>query len=57
MHQCATITHCGSQIVKTDPEAVAARIEELGRAREVHVVVAHDGLEITVNSEEICFAA
>src|SRR5436190_24105201 len=26
--QRAMITHCGSQIVKTDPEAVAARIKE-----------------------------
>jgi len=55
--QQAVITHCGSQIVKTEPGAVAMRIGELGSERGVHVVAAHDGLEINVSSKDIRFAA
>jgi phosphoribosyl 1,2-cyclic phosphodiesterase len=39
----AVITHCGSQIVRSDPRAAAAKIEALGQERGVHVEIAHDG--------------
>ena len=48
----AVITHCGSQIVKTDARTVAARIQTLGRERGVQVVIAHDGLKLMVRSTE-----
>jgi hypothetical protein len=42
----AVITHCGSQIVKTDAHTTAKRIEALGRDRGVQVTIAHDGLKL-----------
>jgi phosphoribosyl 1,2-cyclic phosphodiesterase len=44
----AVITHCGSQIVKADPQAVADKIAALGEDRGVKALVAHDGLTLTV---------
>ncbi len=44
----AVITHCGSQIVKTDAGTAAARIQALGRQRGVQVVIAQDGLKLMV---------
>jgi phosphoribosyl 1,2-cyclic phosphodiesterase len=44
----AVITHCGSQIVRADPDAVRAEIEALGDGRGLRVAVAHDGLGIRV---------
>jgi phosphoribosyl 1,2-cyclic phosphodiesterase len=48
----AVITHCGSQIVKSDARTAAARIEVLGRERGVQVVIAHDGLKLMIRSPE-----
>jgi len=42
----AVITHCGSQIVKADASAVAAKIAALARERGVQASVAHDGLKL-----------
>jgi phosphoribosyl 1,2-cyclic phosphodiesterase len=44
----AVFTHCGSEIVKGDPKAVAFRVAALGRERSVRAEVAHDGLELVV---------
>jgi phosphoribosyl 1,2-cyclic phosphodiesterase len=44
----AVITHCGSQIVKADARAVAARVQALGRERGMQVAIAHDGLKVAV---------
>ncbi len=46
------ITHCGSQIVKTDASTATARVQALGRERGVQVRIAYDGLELTVRSKE-----
>jgi phosphoribosyl 1,2-cyclic phosphodiesterase len=48
----AVITHCGSQIVKTDARTAAARIHALGWERGVQVVIAHDGMKLMVRSTE-----
>jgi phosphoribosyl 1,2-cyclic phosphodiesterase len=48
----AVITHCGSQIVKTDANSAAARIRALGRERGIQVGIAHDGLKLTVRRTE-----
>jgi phosphoribosyl 1,2-cyclic phosphodiesterase len=48
----AVITHCGSQIVKTDARTAAARIQALGREHGVQVVIAHDGLKLMVRRME-----
>jgi phosphoribosyl 1,2-cyclic phosphodiesterase len=45
----AVITHCGSQIVKTDAHTTAKRIEALGRDRGVQVTIAHDGLKLMLH--------
>ena len=42
----ALITLCGSQIVKADASAVAAKIAALARERGVQASVAHDGLKL-----------
>ena len=42
----ALITHCGSQIVKADASAVAAKIAALARERGVQASVAHDSLKL-----------
>jgi phosphoribosyl 1,2-cyclic phosphodiesterase len=44
----ALFTHCGSEIVKGDARAVAARVRALGRERGVRAEIAHDGLELTL---------
>jgi phosphoribosyl 1,2-cyclic phosphodiesterase len=40
----AVFTHCGSQIVRAEPAAVAAVVASLGRERSVRAEIAHDGL-------------
>ena len=42
------VTHCGSQIVRAGDEAARAALEALGRERGVEVLLAHDGLELTL---------
>ncbi len=42
------ITHCGSQIVKADARTATARVKALGRERRVQVLIACDGLKLTV---------
>ena len=42
----ALFTHCGSQIVKGDEQAIAQRVHDLGRAVRVQASIASDGLEI-----------
>jgi phosphoribosyl 1,2-cyclic phosphodiesterase len=42
------ITHCGSQIVRGDSDVVRAKIKTLGDDRGMEVVVARDGLDITI---------
>ena len=49
----AIITHCDSQIVRADPAFASAKIEAIGQERGVHVMVAQDGLEITVTGLRI----
>ena len=44
----AVITHCGSQIVKADAHTTEARVQALGRERQVQVLVAYDGLRLTI---------
>lgn len=44
----AVITHCGSQIVKADARTTAARIQALGRERQMQAQVAYDGLKLTL---------
>jgi phosphoribosyl 1,2-cyclic phosphodiesterase len=46
------ITHCGSQIVKTDASTATARVQALGRERGVQVRIAYDGLELIMRSKE-----
>ncbi len=41
----AVITHCGSEIVKGDAEAVSKKVGALGEERGVDAVVAYDGME------------
>src|SRR5262249_31917690 len=42
----AIFTHCGSGIVRSDPVRVEAMVRALGRAANVSVRLAHDGLRI-----------
>jgi phosphoribosyl 1,2-cyclic phosphodiesterase len=44
----AVFTHCGSEIVKGDARAVAARVDALGRQQGIRAEVARDGLELVV---------
>jgi phosphoribosyl 1,2-cyclic phosphodiesterase len=44
----AVFTHCGSEIVKGDPRAVADRVSALGEERSVRAEIAHDGLELVL---------
>jgi phosphoribosyl 1,2-cyclic phosphodiesterase len=44
----AVFTHCGSQIVAGDEEAVIARIKGMAQDRGVEVVVAYDGMQIEI---------
>jgi phosphoribosyl 1,2-cyclic phosphodiesterase len=47
------ITHCGSQIVTREANAVEANISALGRERGLRVIVARDGLGTTVRHSGI----
>jgi phosphoribosyl 1,2-cyclic phosphodiesterase len=42
------ITHCGSQIVTGEADAVEANMSALGRERGVRVIVARDGMKMTI---------
>lgn len=42
------VTHCGSQIVRADPDEIAERVRALGRERGVEVEIACDGLQVLV---------
>jgi phosphoribosyl 1,2-cyclic phosphodiesterase len=44
----AVFTHCGSEIVKGDPAAIAERVDALGRERSVRAEIAYDGLELVL---------
>lgn len=44
----AIFSHCGSQIVSGDPEAVAAKVRLLGLEAGVEAAIARDGLSISV---------
>jgi hypothetical protein len=39
-------THCGSQIVKGDEPALAAKVQALGRALGIEALIAYDRLKI-----------
>lgn len=43
----AIFTHCGSQIVRQDPEHAAALVARLGADRGIDVSLAYDGLSLT----------
>lgn len=42
----AIFTHCGSEIVRADERAVAAKVTDLARERGIEAQVAHDGMEL-----------
>ncbi|MDY6793747.1 MAG: MBL fold metallo-hydrolase [Actinomycetota bacterium] len=42
----AVFTHCGSGIVKGEPEIIATELERLAVERGVEAAIAHDGLEM-----------
>jgi phosphoribosyl 1,2-cyclic phosphodiesterase len=44
----AVFTHCGSEIVRSDARAAAAKVAALGRERGVEAGIASDGMELTV---------
>jgi phosphoribosyl 1,2-cyclic phosphodiesterase len=44
----AVFTHCGSEIVRGDARAVAARVRTLGEERGVRAEIAYDGLELAL---------
>ena len=44
----AIFTHCGSEIVRGDTRAVAARVRSLGEAHGIEARLAHDGLTLTL---------
>jgi phosphoribosyl 1,2-cyclic phosphodiesterase len=44
----AIFTHCGSQIVRGEAHAVAARVRSLGDAQGVEARLAHDGLTLSL---------
>jgi phosphoribosyl 1,2-cyclic phosphodiesterase len=44
----AVFTHCGSEIVRGEGRAVAARVRALGEAHGVEARLAHDGLTLTL---------
>lgn len=44
----AIFSHCGSEIVTGQPEAVAAKVRTLGLSAGVDAAVAHDGLKIVL---------
>jgi phosphoribosyl 1,2-cyclic phosphodiesterase len=45
----AIFTHCGSQIVRSDPRRAERLVRELGRARGVDAGIAHDGLTLPID--------
>jgi hypothetical protein len=42
-------THCGSQIVRSDPRRAERIVRELGRALGVDAGIAHDGLTLRID--------
>src|SRR6266508_3747992 len=44
----AVFTHCGSEIVKGDARASAAKVRALGRERGIEAWISHDGLELAL---------
>lgn len=45
----AIFTHCGSQIVRSDPRQAERVVRRLGRARGVEAGIAHDGLTLPID--------
>jgi phosphoribosyl 1,2-cyclic phosphodiesterase len=43
----AIFTHCGSEIVRNDPRAIAAKVGEIGIEHGVEALVAYDGLTLS----------
>jgi hypothetical protein len=44
----AIFTHCGSEIVGSDENAVCSRLDEFARERGVEAALAHDGMEVVL---------
>jgi phosphoribosyl 1,2-cyclic phosphodiesterase len=44
----AIFTHCGSQIVKSDPQEVAAKVHNYGKSYGIEASIAYDGMRITL---------
>lgn len=44
----AYFTHCGSEIVKGNPERMEQKIQQLGKQAEVEAHIAYDNLELTI---------
>lgn len=44
----AIFTHCGSEIVRGDARAAAAKVAALGRERDVEAEIAFDGMELAL---------
>jgi phosphoribosyl 1,2-cyclic phosphodiesterase len=44
------ISHCGSQIVRGDPRAIAEQVRDLSREFGIRVVIAHDGMQLRIGS-------
>lgn len=42
----AIFTHCGTQIVQSDPKEVLAKVKALARKREVEATIAYDGMKM-----------
>jgi phosphoribosyl 1,2-cyclic phosphodiesterase len=47
----AVFTHCGSEIVRSDPGSAEDRIRALGREHGVDARLAHDGMEIALGRD------
>ena len=46
----AIFTHCGSEIVRCDARAIAARVRTLGEEHGVDARVAYDGLTLSLKA-------
>lgn len=44
----AIFTHCGSQIVKSDPQEIEAKVHNYGQIYGIDASIAHDGMHITL---------
>lgn len=44
----AIFTHCGSQIVKSDPKTIEARVHDYGQLYGIDASIAYDGMHITL---------